>query len=170
MNQMTNRVILIDQTYRKMWGSVLAIFRQACLCEADSEDLAPHVFLRLMSLDLLVPETIEGMTATIAYHFRTDYLRRRAAIRRHFTETLTADAFDNRSSDEHVLIKELYALEQTALDRMAPANRQIYLLSHYADKTNEEIAQTLSMSYRAVESRLYRSRQEVREYVRRMAM
>ena len=62
----------------------------------------------------------------------------------------------------HVLIKELYALEQTALDRMAPANRQIYLLSHYADKTNEEIAQTLSMSYRAVESRLYRSRQDVR--------
>ena len=40
----------------------------------------------------------------------------------------------------------------------------------YTDKTNEEIAQTLSMSYRAVESRLYRSRQEVREYVRRMAM
>ena len=85
MNQMTNRVILIDQTYRKMWGSVLAIFRQACLCEADCEDLAQNVFLRLMSLDLLVPETIEGMTATIAYHFRTDYLRRRAAIRRHFT-------------------------------------------------------------------------------------
>lgn len=69
MNQMTNRVILIDQTYRKMWGSVLAIFRQACLCEADCEDLAQNVFLRLMSLDLLVPETIEGMTATIAYHF-----------------------------------------------------------------------------------------------------
>lgn len=170
MNQATSRKELLDQTYRKMWSVVLAIFRQACLSEADCEDLAQNVFVRLMSIDLLMPETIEGMTATIAYHLRTDYLRRRTAIRKRFAETLTADALDLRGSDERVMLKELYALEQTALDRMAPANKQIYLLSHYADKTNEEIAQTLSMSYRAVESRLYRSRQEVREYVRRMAM
>lgn len=162
--------MLVEQTYRKMWSSVLAIFRQAGLCEADCEDLAQNVFLRLMSIDVLLAETIEGMTATIAYHLRTDYLRRRAAIRRHYAEMLTADVFDARRSDERVMLKELYALEQTALERMSPANRQIYLLSHYADKTNEEIAQTLSMSYRAVESRLYRSRQEVRQYVRLMAM
>lgn len=170
MNPATSRIQLIDQTYRKMWDAVIAIFRQACLCEADCEDLAQNVFERLMSIDLLMPETIEGMTATIAYHLRTDYLRRRAAIRKRFTETVTAEVFDSRQSDERVLLKELFALEQTALDRMAPANRQIYMLSHYADKSNEEIAQTLSLSYRAVESRLYRSRQEVREYVRRMAM
>lgn len=162
--------MLVEQTYRKMWSSVLAIFRQAGLCEADCEDLAQNVFLRLMSIDVLLAETIEGMTATIAYHLRTDYLRRRAAIRRHYAEMLTADVFDARRSDERVMLKELYALEQTAIERMSPANRQIYLLSHYADKTNEEIAQTLSMSYRAVESRLYRSRQEVRQYVRLMAM
>lgn len=170
MNQTIHRVQLLDKTYRKMRDTVLAIFRQACLCEADCEDLAQNVFLRLMSIDLLLPETIEGMTATIAYHLRTDYLRRRAAIRKHFTETLTADAYDAHRSDEGVLLKELFALEQTALDHMSSANRQIYMLSHYADKSNEEIAQTLSMTYRAVESRLYRSRQEVREYVRRMAM
>ncbi len=170
MNHMTDRVKLMDQTYRKMLGSVLAIFRQASLCEADCEDLAQNVFVRLMSIDLLNPDTIEGMTATIAYHLRTDYLRRRAAIRRHFAEKITADVFDTRRSDERVLLKELYSLEQTALDRMSPANRQIYLLSHYADKSNEEIAQTLSMTYRSVESRLYRSRQEVRQFVRCMAM
>lgn len=168
--QTSDRTILVDQTYRKMWGSVLAIFRQAGLCEADCEDLAQNVFLRLMSIDVLLAETIEGMTATIAYHLRIDYLRRRAAIRRHFAETLTADAFAAHRSDERVLLRELYSLEQTAINRMTPANRQIYLLSHYADKTNEEIAEVLSMSYRAVESRLYRSRQEVRTYVRRMAM
>lgn len=170
MDQVINRVHLLDKTYRKMWDAVLAIFRQACLCEADCEDLAQNVFVRLMSIDLLLPDTIEGMTATIAYHLRTDYLRRRAAIRKHFSETMTADAFDSHQTDERVLLKELFALEQTALERMTSDNRQIYMLSHYADKSNEEIAQTLSMTYRAVESRLYRSRQEVREYVRRMAM
>lgn len=168
--QTIDRQQLIERTFRKMQAPVLAIFRQAALCEADCEDLAQNVFLRLMSIDLLLPETIEGITATIAYHLRTDYLRRRAFLRSRYRDNVTADVFDDRRADDHALLLDIYNLEQRALERMQPVNRQIYLLSHYSGQTNDEIAVTLSMSNRAVESRLYRSRQEVRDYIRRMAL
>ena len=62
-------------------------------------------------------------------------------------------------------LRELISIEQNAIAQLRPENQRIYRLSRFQDKTYDEIADIMSMSYRSVESRLYRSRMFVREQV-----
>lgn len=159
----TEKINAIDHVYREMREQILSIFRQCSIPEAECEDLTQDVFVKLMQIDVLRLDTIQGITATIALRMRTDYLRRKAFIRKAVSEIKTANMFDTTYNDEAYRVKELHALEQKIVDGMCELNRKIYSMSRFEQKSYAEIADTLNMSYRAVESRLYRSRAEVRE-------
>ena len=51
---------------------------------------------------------------------------------------------------------------------MTATNRRIYELSRFEEKNYHEIADIMDMSYRAVESRVYRTRMEVRGGIRKL--
>lgn len=170
MVQSTINNQIVDAVYRRMRSRIFAIFRQARIPEGECEDLVQDVFAKLLQLDVIREETASGITATIAFHMRTDYLRRRAVIRNAHRYMQTADMFDSDRPDNGLFVSEIYQLETHVLERMSQRNRDIYLLSRYEEKSNEEIAKIMNMSYRAVESRLFRARSMVRNHIRRMAL
>ena len=131
-----------------MRSSLFSIFRQVNIPEEECKDLVQNVFVRLLSIDTLRLETIKGITATIALRMRTDYLRHRAFVRKMYSDVDTADIFD-------------YGYHDTSLDK-------VYELSRFEEQSYNEIAEILNMSYRSVESRLYRARNEVRQTLRKV--
>jgi RNA polymerase sigma factor (sigma-70 family) len=158
----------IAATYVEMRDTLLAIFRQVGLPEEECEDLVQDAFERLLAVDLLREDTIRGMVATIAYRLRTDILRHRAFVRM-ARERMTVDSIERTTADTACIVHDLQRIEKCIVAKMPQATQQVYELARFCDKGNEEIADLLNMTYRAVESRLYRSRMEVRQQFKRLA-
>ena len=53
------------------------------------------------------------------------------------------------------------------VSRMSEQDAKVYQLMRFENKTADEIALNCGLSKRAVESRIYRTRQQVRDAVRR---
>lgn len=166
--QSAEKTNAISNTFVEMRGTLLSIFRQANIPEEECKDLVQDVFLRLLSIDVLRTETIKNITATIALRMRTDYLRHKAMIRRLYSDIDTADIYDYGYNDTSFDAKELALCETKIIESMCNTNRQIYELSRFEDYNYDEIAQTMNMSYRSVESRLYRARHDVRTAIRKI--
>ena len=166
MQQQTTAKQALAEAYTAMQPTLIAIFRQAGLPLQDCEDMTQDTFLKVMAIDMLRQETLQSIIVTTAYSLRTDYLRHRAVIKRHrqhLRHAFSANRFDY--ADSQFMAREISQVELTAITRMSPQNKNIYALSRFSDLTCDEIAQAVSMTYRAVESRLYRARQEVRRAV-----
>jgi RNA polymerase sigma factor, sigma-70 family len=165
----TNHIQAISAVYKEMKLSVFSIFRQVGIPETDCEDLVQDVFVKLLSIDTLRTETIKGITATIALRLRIDYLRRKACIRKIYSAVEAMHQYNMVYEDTTFATKELVDAELRIVSGMGEVNRKIYSLSRFEEKSYEEIAEVMQMSYRAVESRLYRSRNEVRSRLRSVA-
>ena len=160
IRQVTDKYQAISATYEEMRSSLFSIFRQVNIPEEECKDLVQNVFLRL--------ETIKGITATIALHMRTDYLRHRAFVRKMYSDVDTADIFDYGYHDTSLDTAELASNEMKIVEGMSNKNRKVYELSRFEEQSYNEIAEILNMSYRSVESRLYRARNEVRQTLRKV--
>lgn len=161
-----NKSLAIANAYTEMRTQLFAIFRQVCMPEADCEDMVQEVFVRLLGVDTLQVETVNAIAATIAFRLRIDYLRRRAFMRRLYKEPPRAEIYEKAAAHSNDCeLRELISIEQRAIERLLPENQRIYRLSRFQGKSNNEIAQIMAMSYRSVESRLYRSRMLVRQAV-----
>lgn len=163
----TERKETIARVYREMRQDVFAIFRQACIPEADCEDLIQDVFVKLLAIDTLRVDTIDSIVATIAHHLRIDFLRKKSFQRKTHRHILSANIFDTLFEDVRLSTDEIAHIEQCIIDAMPETNRKIYCMTRFEGQSQFQIAQTLGMSYRAVESRLYRSRMEVRQQLKR---
>ena len=158
----------ISDTYSEMRSSLLSIFRQVNIPEEECKDLVQDVFVRLLRIDTLHIETIRGITVTIAMRMRTDYLRRQAFLHKLYAKAATADIYDAGYSDTSFDAREIAKAERDIVGHMTSTNRRIYELSGFEDKSYDEIADIMDMSYRAVESRVYRTRMEVRGGIRKL--
>lgn len=151
-----------------MRNSLVSIFRQVNIPEEECKDLVQDVFMRLMSVDTLRLDSIKGITATIALRMRTDYLRHRAFIKRICSDVDTADIFDYGYVDTTYDTAELACHELQIVKGMNDMNRKVYEMSRFDNRSYNEIADMLGMSYRSVESRVYRARSEVRSGLRKL--
>lgn len=168
IRQVTDKYQAISATYEEMRSSLFSIFRQVNIPEEECKDLVQDVFVRLLSIDTLRLETIKGITATIALRMRTDYLRHRAFVRKMYSDVDTADIFDYGYHDTSLDTAELASNEMKIVEGMSNKNRKVYELSRFEEQSYNEIAEILNMSYRSVESRLYRARNEVRQTLRKV--
>lgn len=164
--QLHNRKI-IGEAYNALWPQLFSIFRQAAIAEHVCHDLVHDVFLKMLSLDIAVSDSLQGLAVTIAYRKRTDYLRHRMLVNKiyaaggcaHFSvelPTINIDADRIRDLETHVM------------HNMRSMDHIVYSMSRYDDMTADEIARELHVSKRAVEGRLYRTRVMVREQVRKL--
>lgn len=151
---------LIATTFKTMQGQVTSIFLQARIPVADAEDLTQEVFLKMMGLDILLPDQINALAVRIAFQKRIDWLRHRAIVKEKLSrwsqETMVP------SGQQLLEIKQLREAESHVVSRMRDKDARVYELSRFEDKSVEEIAVIAGMSRRAVEGHLYRARRKVR--------
>ena len=136
------------------------VFRYLCRIVGPTEatDLTQEVFLRVARSP--VPDTTsDGERAwvfRIARNLALNY--RRDTSRRPETEALS-DAARPPAQESAAAMRE-------ALDRLAPLDRDVFLLREVAGLSYDEIAASCEISHGAVRTRLHRARQQLREQLR----
>ena len=156
---------IIGEAYTQIKPRLYSIFRQACIEEDTCEDLVHEVFLKLLGIPDLSCSKLTGLAVTIAYQKRTDYLRRCSIINNVYKKEIqprTIAFYYNNAVETN----EILTLETRLVNKMSELDMRTYCLSRYEDKNADEIADTLKISKRAVEARLYRTRIYVRNRIK----
>ena len=157
---------IIGQIYQETRTELFSIFRQACIAEDTCEDLVQDVFIKILSLDVIIVPQLKALAVNIAYNKRIDYLRHKS-----FIDKVKNDMVDwhmeKGYTNQELEINEILNAEMKVIHCMSKLDEKAYCLSRFDEKTADEIAMTLNLSKRAVESRLYRTRKMVRENLRK---
>ncbi len=158
---------IIGQTYQEVRMEIFSIFRQACIAEDTCEDLVQEVFIKILGLDIIIAEQLKALAVKMAYQKRTDYLRHRAYINKVKTDMLGWE-MEKTYTNQVAEVNDILQVEMKAIRCMSELDSKTYRLSRFEDRTADEIAIELNLSKRAVESRLYRTRNMVKAQVRKV--
>lgn len=157
---------IIGRAYQEVRLDIFSIFRQACIAEDTCEDLVQEVFVKIMGLDIIIASQLKALAVTIAYQKRTDYLRHRVYMNKVRNEG--SWQMERSYTNHEAEVNDILQTEMKVIRCMSELDSRTYILSRFEGKSADEIALTLNLSKRAVESRIYRTRQMVREHVRKV--
>ena len=155
---------MIGNAYQQVRQEVFSIFRQACIAEDTCEDLVQEVFVKVLGMDIIIESQLKGLIVTMAYQKRIDYLRRRACMNKVHDELgwRMEQSYTNTEAE----VNDILHVEMKAISSMSERDAQIYQMTRFEEKTADEIVLKTGLSKRAVESRIYRTRNLVRSQVR----
>jgi RNA polymerase sigma factor (sigma-70 family) len=159
----TNREI-VGETYKNIRQEIFSIFRQACIAEDTCEDMVQEVFVKILSLDVIIEDSLKGLAVQIAYQKRTDYLRHRAFISKVHNDSLWR--MEQSYTNVEAEVNDILQVELKAIHCMTDKDAKIYQMVRFEEKTADEIVLETGLTKRAVESRIYRTRNQVRQAVR----
>lgn len=154
----TQHLDTISRLYEETSPMLLAIFLKANIPEEDARDLVQEVFVKILTIDIILPEGLKGLAITIAYQKRTDWLRHQAYCRRMMTQMRPQTIVEQHELE----CQQMEQVEQRVVNRMSNKDAWVYKLSRFDNKSTQEIMQITSFSLRGVEGRLYRTRLLVR--------
>ncbi len=156
---------IIGETYQKVRHEIYSIFRQARIAEDTCEDMVQEVFMKILGMDIIIENSLKGLAVQIAYQKRTDYLRHRAFINKVHNDSLwrVEQSYTNVEAE----VNDILQLELKAIHCMSEKDAKIYEMTRFEEKTADEIVIETGLSKRAVESRIYRTRNLVRNEVRK---
>ncbi len=161
----TNNRQIIGEAYQKIRQEIFSIFRQACIAEDTCEDMVQEVFLKLLGVDVIIPGQVKGLAVQMAYQKRTDYLRHRAFMNKVHNDSLWR--VEQSYTQQEAEVNDILRVERSAVGRMSEQDAVVYLMARFEERTADEIVLATGLSKRAVESRIYRTRTQVRTAVRK---
>jgi RNA polymerase sigma-70 factor, ECF subfamily len=164
---------ILNELMTRWQQSLVAFIYRYIGHETDALDLAQETFVR-------VYETRRRYTAkakfstwlfAIAANLCRNYLRWRQRRRDSVPETRDAEAAElaesvqslEDSPDQAAMKSESISLVRTAIDKLPHDLKTVILLYEYQSLSYAEIASVLKCSLKAVEMKLYRARQLLRE-------
>lgn len=154
----------IGNIYQKIRPEIFSIFRQACIDEDTCDDLVQEVFVKILGIELIVEDQLKGLAVTIAYQKRVDYLRHFAYVNKMKNDSLYRMEQYYTNTDAEV--NDILNAEMRAINGMNAKDSKVYHMCRFEEKTADEIALVMNISKRAAESRIYRTRNQVRNVVR----
>jgi len=168
---MKNRIKMSDQLITEYYEEYRRIvFFYICRRiddRDDAEDLTQDAFLRLLEYRMMIRrDTLKYFLFTIVRNLVNDYLRRlykKQEIDRYLYEVLPVSATDLESQ---VIAKDLRRWEYRKVATLSEQRRKVYVMSRFQSNSISEISQKLNLSFRTVESHLFVSRRDVREFMR----
>ncbi|HYG26700.1 MAG TPA: sigma-70 family RNA polymerase sigma factor [Caulobacteraceae bacterium] len=154
---------LLEEWSRRYRPALLSFFQRRMPPGAEREDLVQEVFLRLARQDLSTIANVEGYLFQAAANVLKDWRRR--GVRRE------ADAHDPIQEDlpaevgfspERVLLgKDAVATLIAALEALPERTRVVFLLYHFEQLTQAEIARRLGIAVRTVENNMAKAHAHV---------
>lgn len=161
---------VIARIYEQYHVTVLHYFLSYTHDLMWAEDLEHDLFLKLMSLDLIVEEKAQSLVIVMARNMVIDDERRKASVMRNLRQgqlqpelTVKAEAVD------HLEYDDVQCIENQALAQMSPTRAKIYRLRLHDGLSTKEIAKTLGMNLRTVEGHVYLSTKAVRSRLAKVA-
>lgn len=149
---------LVDRWHRPLWSFVHRMVRNP----VRSDDLAQETWLRVVRglPSLAAPDRFAAWLFTLARRAVYDELRQ--SYRQVDTDPLTAAAETEQGTETDDFGRLLDRLElQGALAELAPREREVVALFHFADLPLTDVAAILAVPPGTVKSRLHRARQQL---------
>jgi RNA polymerase sigma-70 factor (family 1) len=147
------------------WSSKIYIFiLKQCGSEDIAEEVVQQVFVRLwekrlnLSLDHSLSTQLFRMSTTIFI----DELRKAAQCRKYQESMLQKEEDLVENTLEH---KERLQLVYSAIDRMPPMRRQVFMMSRMEHRSYSEIAEKLGISPKTVENHINLALRYLRAFV-----
>lgn len=162
---------IITKSYKENFNKVLNYISSRINNVWDAENLAQDVWVRLLTCGkILSPETITSYIYTIARNLVNDYLRHLYHVQDAHDELAFAGTeISEHSPESAVAAKDIADFERRRVECLPPQRRIIYIMSRFEDKSVDDIASELSLSFRTVENHLRMGRRDVREYIAAIA-
>lgn len=166
MKNSNTRNDFLTRSYVEHYQRVLGFISSRINSDADAENIAQDVWLRLLEYDKPISEErILSLLYTVASNLVNDYLRRLYRSRA-VADEIRGSYIDADWSDESAVVaRDIASLEQNRVECLPPQRRIIYIMSRYDDKSVDDIATELSLSYRTVENHLRMGRRDVRTFM-----
>ena len=147
---------------KKVFVLTYSFFRN----KEDALDLVQETFLRLYQRieTFQHGRNFEGWMLQIAKNLCIDYYRKHQAKRREFESGRTVeelDVPDARAEQTHAS-SDFKEILTRCVDRLAERQRTIFIMRHYNQMKNEEIAQVLNISLGTVKSLHFKAIQNLR--------
>ena len=154
---------LLEEWSRRYRPALLRFFQRRMPPGADREDLVQEVFLRLARQDLTAIANVEGYlfqaAANVLKDWRRHGLRHAADAHDAIEEDLPAEV---DFSPERVLLgKDAVAALVAALEALPERTRAVFLLYHFDQLPQAEIARRLGIAVRTVENNMAKAHAHV---------
>jgi RNA polymerase sigma-70 factor (ECF subfamily) len=162
----------LNALMRRWSARIIAYLQRCCGDSATAQDLAQETFVRVYkkrhSYDPVRP------FSTWIYTIATNLVRNHARWQKrhpvtlldHETLSQTCPPDDSPGPDNAMMDQERAAAVRQAIHALPPELKEPLLLTTYEHLTHIQVAAILGLSEKAVEMRLYRARQALRESLR----
>lgn len=158
---------IITRYYQNHLQELIAYIRKGTKNDADSEDTAQDIFLRLLEMErMITPATLPSLVYTMARNMVTDYWRHRAAVCVH-EHYIKGSAADNAKTQSVLSAFEITDILERGMAKLPAKQRQAYRLNVLYEMKVSEIAEYTGEKYKSVEGRLGAARKVMRKYVTR---
>lgn len=168
----TTREELITESYLENYDRVLRYISVRVNDIFDAENLAQDVWMRLLESGAeLSEDTLTPLIYTIARNLVNDYLRRlyRRQCMHGEMPSPDSESVACASAESEIVARDLAQLEERMVETLPTQRRTIYIMSRYEEKSVDDIATELSLSFRTVENHLRLGRKDVRGFMSAIA-
>jgi RNA polymerase sigma-70 factor (ECF subfamily) len=159
---------LFHRHYSRLCRYVLTLTQSADV----AEEIVSDVFLKIwQKRDVLeIKSSVNAYLTTATRNLAIDHLRRVARHRNRVEELAGDYQGDYASPSESVIGSETHDIIEAAIDSMPPQCKLIFRMSRDSGMTYPEIAATLNLSIKTIETHMGRSLKFLRESLRRQAV
>lgn len=157
-----------DCIFVSYFGKVRCFINGLLKSEADAEDLAQDIFIKLWTnRGLLDPQkSVNALLYTMARNAAFNFLKHKLVLDNYTSDNSRIDTTLLPDTPEEILYaKEIELLIEMTVCRMPEQRRRIYRLSRNEAIPNEEIALQLHVTKKTVENQLSLALQDIRKVI-----
>jgi RNA polymerase sigma-70 factor (ECF subfamily) len=159
----------LEEVFRTHYASMTSYVERLVRSPQVAEELVQDVFLKFWRkrAELGPIETLKTYLFRAARNHALNYLRREKLERRWQDSAVEVGGLSHDPPDAEYFERELAAVVAEAVDRLPPRCREVFLLSRDAGLSYLEIAQTLGLSVKTVETQMGRALRALRLAIER---
>lgn len=171
---MTQNLYLVQQfeeIFRVHFPTVKFFISKFLKSEADAEDLAQDVFVKLWANFELWKDNDgkDGYIYTIAKNLTLDFIKRKKLENDFHDEQVHKNSIQELSGFidplNTIYCDEIQLIMEMTLERFPERRRKIFKMSRLDNMSNQEIAKVLQISIRTVEHQIYLSLQILKKII-----
>ena len=160
---------LVASIYQKYYADLKQYLVSYTHDVMAAEDMLQDLFLKVLGLDILTEETAKNLLFVMAKRMIIDDARHKAFVRETEKQLMLSMASMDASSVAHrVEAADILSFERKYLDEMPRKRANIYKMYKHDGMTTDEIVEKLQLSKRTVETHIYHSTKEMRDYLRKI--
>ncbi|WP_200976533.1 RNA polymerase sigma factor [Echinicola sp. 20G] len=155
-----------EKLFQLFSEKIYHISRKMRLNHEDAEGIVQEVFLKIWKFrDRLDPNL--SINAYMIAMVRSLVIKKTKKEARFFAFQEYQIPFTNEASyygaDDDMIYTEFHNLSMEIIERLTPAQREIFKLKHFENLSNDEIALKLNLSKRTVENQIFRATKSFKE-------